>query len=333
MIKIGIVAPSSVIPSVEFELGAQFLMEKGYEIEVHPSVFGEYYFYPAPDEIRAQALIEFACRDDLDAIWAARGGYGATHLLPYLDRAKKKLLTKKKKVLLGYSDSTALHEWFRVNLGWKTIHAPMPSLRTFSLLKPTEWNTLQNLLGHTCSKEKVIPYEHGLTPVNLPKGFKGTEAPLVGGNLFVWNSLLGTPSQGNAKGKILFLEEIQENLGRINRMVHHLEQANGFKGTKAIVLGDFLDCYDSVPNCLKEAPGPNTPYQDFLRDPPASSMRPLRTVHHAGEGLDFVFRSLGERLNVAIFKGLPVGHGPNFHSLFLGKKHRLQKNGKFTLTA
>ena len=207
----------------------------------------------------------------------------------------------------------------------------MPSLRTFSILKPAEWNTLQNLLNSSCTKEKMAKYEHSLTPLFVPKGFKGVEAPLVGGNLFVWNTLLGTPSQGSAKGKILFLEEIQENVGRINRMVHHLEQAGGFKGTKALVLGDFLDCFDSVPNCLKEGPGPTDSYQDFLRDPPAAAMRPLRTIHHSAEALDFVFRSLGERLNLPVFKGVPAGHGPHFHPLFLGKKHRLLKNGKFAL--
>ncbi len=331
MIKIGIVAPSSVVPKIEFELGCKFLTGKGYEIEVHPTVLGEYYFYPASDEVRAKALIEFALRDDLDAIWAARGGYGATHLLPFLDRAKKKLQTKKKKILLGYSDCTALHEWFRVNLGWKTIHAPMPSLRTFSLLKSEEWNPLQNLLNSSCTKEKMKSYRHQLTPLFTPKGFKGIEAPLVGGNLFVWNTLIGTPSQGSAKGKILFLEEIQENAGRINRMVHHLEQSGGFKGTKAIVLGDFLDCPDSVPNCLKETPSLASSLEDQLKNPAAKSMHPLRKIYPSDEAIDFVFRSLGDRLQLPVFKGVPAGHGPNFHSLFLGKKHALNKNGMFSL--
>ncbi len=87
--RVGIVASSSVIPKVEFEIGKNFLEREGFQVECHPSIFGEYFFYPAPDEVRAEALIEFSKRDDLDVIWCARGGYGATHLLPYLDRAKK----------------------------------------------------------------------------------------------------------------------------------------------------------------------------------------------------------------------------------------------------
>ena len=124
MIRIGIVATSSVVPKVEFEIGVTFLRSKGYSVDVHPKVLGEFMFYPAPDAERAEALIETALRKDLDALWCARGGYGATHLLPHLNRAKNKLKRAPKKTLLGYSDATALLEWFRVNLGWKTIHAP-----------------------------------------------------------------------------------------------------------------------------------------------------------------------------------------------------------------
>lgn len=331
MIRIGIVAPSSVIPKIEFELGVGFLERQGYSVEIHPSVYGEHFFYPARDEQRAEALIEFAARDDLDALWCARGGYGATHLLPYLDHAKVRLKRKKKKTLLGYSDATALLEWFRVNLGWQTIHAPMPSLRTFSLLKPAEWEGLTSLLSQATGSKKKSIASHSLTAVYLPKGFKEVEAPLVGGNLFVWNSLLGTKNAGSAKRKILFLEEIQENLGRMNRMLHHLEQAGGLKETRAIVLGDFLDCPDSVPLCLSEGPEATSDLEAYLRHPPNDKMVPLRKIYSTEAGLDYIFKDLGKRLEIAVFKGVPAGHGPHFHSLYLGKKHRLQRNGKLSL--
>jgi len=333
MIRVGIVAPSSVIPKVEFEIGERFLEHEGFSVECHPSIFGEYFFYPAPDLERAEALIEFSKRDDLDVIWCARGGYGATHLLPYLDRAKKSLKTKKKKVLVGYSDATALLEWVRVNLGWKTLHAPMPSLRTFSLLAAEEWQPLKAMLSECVTKKKQTKarYSHILSPIFLPKGFTTVEAPLVGGNLFVWNTLIGTRNAGNARGKILFLEEIQENAGRMNRMMHHLEQAGGLKATRAIVLGDFLDCPDSVPLCLKSPPSPGVDLEAYLKSPPKEAMGFLRTVHAPEETLDFIFRGVGERNQIPIFKGLPVGHGPNHHTLFLGQKHSLQKNGKFQI--
>jgi muramoyltetrapeptide carboxypeptidase len=331
MIRIGIVAPSSVIPRVEFDIGANFLTREGFHVECHPSIFGEYFFYPAPDAERAASLIEYSKRDDLDIIWCARGGYGATHLLPYLNKAKKTLKSKKKKLLIGYSDATALLEWFRVNLGWQTLHAPMPSLRTFSILSSAEWDPLKAMIKQTVLKKKTAGsnYAHQLTPVFIPKGFAKTEAPLVGGNLFVWNSLIGTKNTGNARGKILFIEEIQENTGRINRMMHHLEQSGGLKGVKAIVLGDFLDCPDSVPQCLTAAPLSDVDLESYLKSPPHAALSLLRTVHPSNEALDFVFEGVGERNQIPIFKGLPVGHGPHHQSLYLGKKHLLQKTGKF----
>lgn len=330
-IRIGIIAPSSVVPKVEFELGLEALLDRGYEVGVHPTVFGQHYFYPAADEERAQALIDFSMTHEFDALWCARGGYGATHLLPFLDRAKKKLKSAKKKTLLGYSDATALLEWFRVNLGWKTIHAPMPALRTFQFMSKDEWRDLETLLSATCQKKKVIPYSHDLTPVFIPKKFKTVTAPLVGGNLFVWNSLLGTKNVGNARGKLLFLEEVQENYGRIHRMIHHLEQAQGLKGVRAIVLGDFTDCPDSVAMGLKEMPARDEHFENLLKNPPKTALEPIRKILSPEEAFDFVFRSLGERTGIPVFKGCPVGHGANHRSLFLGKKHILNKNGRFSL--
>lgn len=328
-IKIGIVAPSSVIPKVEFELGIEHLQLREFKTEVHLSVFGEYYFYPGSDQERANAFLEYAFRDDLDAIWCARGGYGATHLLPFLEKATRRKKPKKK-VLLGYSDATALLEFVRTNWGWKTIHAPMPSLRTFGLLTPEEWDSVDSLIRQHCRKEKHRSLSFDLNPVFVPKKFKEVQAPMVGGNLAVWNSMIGTPYAGNARGKILFFEEIQENIARINRMVHHLEQSGGLKGVKAIVLGDFLDCNDTVPQCLQQHPGAGTDFTETLRHPPKELMGPLRMPLPTPEALDFVFRSMGERNQIAVFKGLPVGHGPNFYSIELGSKVSLKKNGKFS---
>jgi muramoyltetrapeptide carboxypeptidase len=328
-IRIGIVAPSSVIPKVEFELGIEQLERHGYEIETHLSVFGEYYFYPGTDQERANAFLDFAFRDDLDAIWCARGGYGATHLLPFLEKAT---LRKKpaKKTLLGYSDATALLEFVRTRWGWNTIHAPMPSLRTFSLLKSDELNSMNSLIHHLCRKEKLKSPVFDLKPIFVPKTFKGVQAPIVGGNLAVWNSLIGTKYVGNARGKILFFEDVSENAARINRMIHHLEQSGGLKGVKAVVLGDFLDCNDTVPQCLQEHPSVDDDFEMYLRSPPKSSMGLLRTPLSSTEALEFVFHSLGERNGIPVYRDLPMGHGPNFYSMQLGRKANLKKDGKLS---
>jgi muramoyltetrapeptide carboxypeptidase len=334
MIRIGIVATSSVIPKVEFEIGVQHLKKAGFQVEVHPSALNEYYLYPANDAERARALIEFSERPDLDVIWCGRGGYGATHLLPYLNHWKRSLKGRRlvKKTIIGFSDITALLEWYRTHFKWETLHAPMPSLRTFSVLKPAEWEGLLNFIRASLKKEKLRPGSFELDPIYVPEGFKTVTAPLVGGNLAVWNALLGTPDQGSTRGKLLFLEEIQENLGRINRMVHHLEQAGGLKGCKGIVLGDFTECNDSVPTGLKMAPPESPARAAYLEFPPKEALGFLRSSYSTPEGLDFIFRALGERLRIPVFSGVPAGHGSSHHSLYLGKKHTLDRKGNFSLT-
>jgi muramoyltetrapeptide carboxypeptidase len=327
-IRLGIIAPASVIPKVEFEIGVQCLERNGFEVNVHPQVYDQHMFYAGSDDIRAQSLLDFAYDHETQAVWCARGGYGATHLLPYLEKASRKKKPKKK-TLLGYSDATALMEFVRTQWGWNTIHAPMPSLRTFSILKPAEWSLLVDSIHNAVSNTRLQPSRFDLTEVYAPKGFKKLDAAVVGGNLAVWNSMIGTPYAGNAKGKILFFEDIHENVARINRMLHQLEQSGGLKGAKGIILGDFTECNDTVPQCLQVRLPQTSEYEELLRHPPAEMMGYLRSIYPPWEALDWVFGSVGERLKIPVFKGLPVGHGSNHFSLVLGKKHSLKANGSF----
>ena len=316
-LHIGIIAPSSVVPPAEFQKGVEHLKKLGFTVSVHPTVLQQDYFYPANDEARAKAFLEYAFQDDIDILWFARGGYGATHLLPLLKNAtlRKK---PKKKTLLGYSDATALLEFVRVTWGWNSIHSPMPSSKVFSELKKSEWESILEQLEVATSARRIASLStastfSGLKPIFLPKtaeAKKAILAPLVGGNLSVWNSMIGTPYAGNAKGRILFLEDVQENIARINRMLHHLEQSGGLKGVKAIVLGDFLDCNDTV----------------LMTD-----SKPIRKLYPADEALDYIFRTLGEKLQIPIWKNAPVGHGPNYHALSLGRRYQLGPQGKLSL--
>lgn len=315
-IKVGVIAASSVVPKVELELGIKTLEKAGFEVVVHPSVHGEHWFYPAKDQERADALLKYAADPTIDILWCGRGGYGATNLLPLLKKGsvRKKF---KKKIIIGYSDATALLEFARVNWKWKTLHAPMLALKTFSDLKPKEWATLIDSINRFMGREKKKEiYSYPLKPVYIPKNFKKLEAQVVGGNLSVWNAMIGTPYAGNARGKILFLEDLQENVARINRMLHHLEQSGGLKGVKAIVLGDFTECNDTVPQVFKSVP-------KDLRNPSKEELQPLRKTNNATESLHYIFNALGERTGIPIFSGAPIGHGENQSTLALGEKHLL----------
>lgn len=324
-IKIGVIAPSSMIPKVEFQIGVHFLESKGYSVKTHPTVFQNHLLYSATDEARAKAFLEYAFDKDLNILWCARGGYGATHLLPYLERAT---LKKKPpfKALFGYSDATALLEFTRTHWGWKTFHSPMPSFRSFSVLPKHEWALLEQ------SIQKCFPsYSYSLKPLHLEPSFKNTKAPLVGGNLAVWNSLVGTPYEGKAENCFLLLEEIGENIGRINRMLHQLEQSGGLKKVKALLLGDFVDCNDTAPLALKSSSLMHSSLtSDFLASPPSKSLAPIRKTLPSQKALDLIFKEFGQRFKLSIFKGLPVGHGKHQAALELGRTYSLTKTGDFS---
>jgi muramoyltetrapeptide carboxypeptidase len=316
--KIGIVAPSSAVPTIELNLGVQHLETLGFEVVVHPTVLQSDTFYSASDENRAQAIMDYALDPTIDAIWCARGGYGATHLLPILE---KKLKNKKlkKKILLGYSDATALLEFMRVRFSWRTIHAPMPALKTFSILPKEEWKSILDLLQ---PKPKGTAFQ--LNWLHQPHK-KSILGPMVGGNFAVWNSLIGTRYAGSARGKILFFEEVSENIARIQRMVHHLDQSGGFKGVKALVLGDFTACHDTAPQVLKKLPV-------NLAQPTTDELQPLRRTLNDEDALNLVFSSLGQRLNIPVLKGLPLGHGHQHYAIGLGLSYTISPAGKLTPT-
>jgi muramoyltetrapeptide carboxypeptidase len=314
--RIGIVALSSVVPKVEFETGVDSLRSEGWEIEVHPKVLTQHFFYPASDEERAKAFVDYAFRKDLDAVWCARGGYGITHLLPLIEKLTKGRKPPKK-TLLGFSDVTALHEFVRRKWGWTTIHAPMPSLKTFATLKPEERDSFrQHFLDSLKLSHALKPQSYPLRWITPMKAAKIT-APVLGGNLAVWIALAGTKYFPKASGSILFFEEIGENIARINRYLHQLEQAGGFRGVKAIVLGDFTDCHDTAPLRLD-------PF-----DPRREKQIPLRATYPDEKALGFVFSELSRRTKIPVAIGMPVGHGPNFHSITLGQRYTLTRDGRF----
>src|SRR5204863_1995083 len=134
---IGIIAASSVVPKAELNLGIAHLRDAGFEVTVHPHVLEHHFTFAGSDERRANALYEFACDERFDVLWLARGGYGATRILPLLDRlTSERGAPPRGKLLVGYSDVTVLHEFVRGRWNWASLHAPMPAAISFATLKP-----------------------------------------------------------------------------------------------------------------------------------------------------------------------------------------------------
>jgi muramoyltetrapeptide carboxypeptidase len=329
MNRIGIYAASSIVPVAEFNLGVTILKENGFDVTVHPQVFERHFTYPGTDESRATALYDMACADRFDILWAARGGYGASRILPLLYKlTRERGVPKRKKLLVGYSDVTVLHEYARHHWGWSTLHASMPAGISFARLKPQEWNATR-----ACARGEKTSFgweKTELTWMTAPPA-EPIEAEVVGGNLSLWQCVVGTPYAGQAGGKILFLEDVDERPYRIDRMMVQIEQSGGLDDVRAIVLGDFTNCEDESSTCLKPLPEGEDP-RKILEDDKRDRI-PLRREFSVDEALVEIFGKLCERRKIPLARGLPVGHGPNFNPLPLGARYRLTPSGKLSLLA
>lgn len=329
--RVGIFAPSSKVPETEFGMGLDRILAAGLEPVIHPNTLKGHLFFAGTDQERASAFWEMAQDSELPVLWAARGGYGSARILPLIDQlARKRRKPMPRKLLAGFSDSTALLEYVRTRWGWATLHAPMPGLRQFCALPEHEWQALLAAFrgeGAKASASHAGKRLHWIGP--KPKGV--IRAPIVGGNLAVMASLVGTPYAIQARGKIVFLEDTDENLYRVDRMVQQLIASGSFRGARAVVLGNFLNCRDLVPKVLAEVPGDAASRIKAIQEPDPSQLKPLRPTLEPEQGLSAIFSELPIRLKIPVASGLPVGHGPQKEPLPLGGQYELTPRGALKL--
>ena len=319
---VSIIAPSSVVPQVELSMGIQRLRFAGLSPYVHPQCSAEQFVFAGTDQQRAAALFDVARDPQYPILWAARGGYGATRLLPLLDQ-----LTQQHgppppgKLYVGYSDSTALHPFFRQHWAWHTLHAPMPAATHFLTISDEELSQTTDLLRKRLPRGGWLsqPLMYLANPPAVP-----LRGALTGGNLSLWAALAGTPYQPSAAGHILFFEDVDEQPYRIDRMVTQLGQAGAFDDAAAIVLGDFTSC-DDRPNQVLAAPPAD------MAQLAAAPRNPLRRKYSIEESLREIFVPIAHRFKIPLATGLPVGHGPHFSPLPLGGEYELTPAGGMSL--
>lgn len=325
---IGIVAPSSVVPKVELTLAITKLREAGFKTRTHAQVRRRHQFFSGTDSERAEGFLEFACNPEISVLWCGRGGSGAIRTLDQIRYLESKgTRVPHGKLLVGYSDATLLMEYARKHWGWSTLHGPMPGLREFSVLRESHQSALFALIrGEKAESPALAKPLKWITAA--PK--KILEGELVGGNLTVWASAIGTPFQCDARGKILFLEDVGEPPYRIDRTLSQLQLAGQFNGVQAIVLGTFERCEDAVPSVLKVKPKEKD-FKRVLRAPKASELKPLRPRMAKAKILRELFGEIGDRLKIPVAEGLPVGHGPEYPPLPLGAIYQLEIDGHLLL--
>lgn len=238
---VAVVAPSSGTEAAGFEKALQNLADLELKTKIGKSARNRNGFLAGTDQERLADLHEAFADKEIKAVWCVRGGYGASRILPALDF---KLIAKNPKILIGYSDITALHTAIHQNTGLVTFHGPTAAATFSDYAKTHIINTLMN---------PSAPYKIELSPDNVAKEsnlFK-TETitsgkcrgRLVGGNLSLLSALAGTPyALRDLKGKILFIEDVGEQPYRIDRMLTQLKQSADLPQLSGIALGVFEDC-------------------------------------------------------------------------------------------
>lgn len=231
---IGIIAPSSPFSKYTLEEVEMGFKDLGYKVKFGKSVRRKYKGYLAgEDKIRARDIEEMFLDKEVSGIICIRGGYGTPRIL---DMINYDIIRSNPKFFVGFSDITALHVAFNQKANLVTIHGVMAG----SVL---EWDsfTYKSLLdsvnmGHKLEisnprNEKIITISEG-----------SCEGKLIGGNLSLLVSTIGSKYEMNTKGKIIFIEEVGEPIYKIDRMLTQLGLSGKFDDCEGIIFGDFCDC-------------------------------------------------------------------------------------------
>jgi muramoyltetrapeptide carboxypeptidase len=231
---IDIVAPASGMQDICLSERIKLAFgDKGFEVNLPDDLFDPVLFCANTDEYRFNHLVESLTSKYSKAVWYARGGYGSARLIPKLSQIDKPITEK---VVIGFSDATAIHLFLSQNWGWNTVHAPVAWQVISEKVKPKNIKILFDLLTIE-DYEVKIPIAEQLNKIP----FKEITGKLTGGNLSLIQTSIGTNWQLDAKDKIVIIEDIDEVGYRVDRMLEHLFQANIIQNAKAVVFGEFTN--------------------------------------------------------------------------------------------
>ena len=279
---IDIIAPGYGGKKEDIAAAERYIKKLGFTPRIPKDIFKTHPLHSHEDGYRLDHLIKALTAKDSAAIWCFKGGYGTAKLIPMLAKIKPPT----PKTLIGFSDITALHLFLNQEWGWPTLHAPVLWQLLHGKVEPSSAEKVKQFL-----LQKHAP-KFKLKPLNAAaKDYSGS-AQIIGGNLALLQTSIGTMWEAKPKGKFLFIEEVDEHAYRVDRMLQHLKQAGVFAGVKGVLLGDFT--FDTLPDEVKK----------------------IDTLLKAGAA-DFP---------APVFRLANIGHGKINDPLVLGAKAQIRKN-------
>jgi muramoyltetrapeptide carboxypeptidase len=285
--RIGVVALSGPTRRARIAAGVRALRGRGYRVRLAPHVFARRGYLAGADEVRLADLNRMLRDPSIDGIVFARGGYGALRLMGRIDWAA---LRRRPKLLAGFSDITAVFAAARARAGLPGLHGPTAS----TLAEPARWHApsfwagLRGRLDRMAIRfSQSCVVRHGVA-----------RGELAGGCLSLLASLAGTPFQPDLRGRILFWEDVNEELYRLDRMLQQLRLAGMLRGLRGVVVGRLTNC--------RPQQGPSLSETDLLEE----FFAPLR---------------------VPVVRGVPAGHCLHARSLPIGAQAHLDtRAGRLT---
>ncbi|MBL7925677.1 MAG: LD-carboxypeptidase [Bacteroidia bacterium] len=237
--KIMVIAPARKVIQTELEPGVNLLRKHGFEVILAQNVYAENNQFAGTDNLRAADLQNAIDRHDIKAIICARGGYGVSRIIDDIDMAP---LVEYPKWLIGFSDITTLHMHAHHNIGMETLHANMLINFTTENFDAQSFDLLITALTGN-------PLQHQWqTELSQIKHNRNGHASgeLIGGNLSLLYANAGTGSDIDYVGKVLFIEDVDEYLYHIDRMMIQLKRSGKLAYLAGLVVGSFSKMQDNA---------------------------------------------------------------------------------------
>ena len=289
--KIGIVSTARKISPEEIAPAINVFQRWGLQVVKGNNLHAQDNQFAGSDNQRLEDIQQMLDDPQIRAVICARGGYGTARLIDDIDFSG---FLRAPKWIAGYSDVTALHSHINTNFGIETLHSAMP------LNFPADGSENESILSFKKALfQGQLDYEVSQFEVFNDTGFEMITGELTGGNLSMLYSLIGSPSDIQTKDKILFIEDLDEYLYHVDRMMLNLMRSGKLNQIKALLVGWMSDMNDN-----------SIPF---------------------GKNAHEIIRERMQKTNIPVIFGFPAGHlEPNL-ALILGRKIRIQRKNVLTL--